>query len=98
MSVDVNELEVKNNPERHRFEIVLDDKVAMVGYRMAGNTIVFTHTEVPPEFEGMGIGSKLARHVLDYAKTQGYRVHAQCPFISGYISRHPEYQSITNGY
>lgn len=98
MAVDVNELEVKNNPEHHRFEIVLDDKVAMVGYRMTGNTIVFTHTEVPPEFEGMGVGSKLARHVLDYAKAQGHRVHAQCPFIAGYIRRHPEYQSITNGY
>jgi predicted GNAT family acetyltransferase len=98
MEIDVNTLEVKQNPERHRFEIVVDDKVALVGYRMTGSTIVFTHTEVPPEFEGMGIGSKLARFVLDYAKAQGYRVLAQCPFIAEYIRRHPEYQSITQGY
>ena len=98
MAVDVNELDVKNNPERHRFEIVIGDKAAFTGYRMTGNTIIFTHTEVPPEFEGMGIGSKLARFVLDYAKAQGYRVQAQCPFIAAYIRRHPEYQSITNGY
>jgi predicted GNAT family acetyltransferase len=98
MEIDVSTLEVKQNLEKHRFEIVVDDKVAMVGYRMVGSTIVYTHTEVPPEFEGKGVGSKLARFVLDYAQAQGYRVQAQCPFIAEYVRRHPEYQPITNGY
>jgi predicted GNAT family acetyltransferase len=98
MTVNVNELEVQHHPERNRFEVMIDDKVAWVNYRTAANQINFTSTEVPPEFEGMGIGSKLARFVLDYAKAQGYRVQANCPFIAAYIRRHPEYQSITNGY
>ncbi len=98
MEINVDELEIKNNPEHNRFEMVIGDKMAEVAYQIAGKNIIFTHTEVPPEFEGMGVGSKLARHVLDYAAAEGYKVQALCPFISAYVRRHPEYQANTWGY
>lgn len=98
MAIDTNRLEIVNNAAERRFEVVIDGKVAMVEYMRAGNNIIYTHTEVPSEFEGMGIGGKLARFVLDYAKAEGLRVQALCPFIAAYVRKHPEYQSITWGY
>ena len=98
MTIDPNQLEVKNNPEAKRFEIVLDDKIALVEYMIAGKNMIFTHTEVPPEFEGMGVANKMAQVALDYAVSEGYKIQAVCPFISLYVQKHPEYQPITWGY
>src|SRR5262245_1609594 len=95
---DPNEIEVRNNPEAKRFEVIIDDKIAMVEYMIAGQNIIFTHTEVPPEFEGHGIANRMAYVALEYAKAQGYKVQPLCPFIKAYIQRHPEYLPITFGY
>ncbi|RMF40140.1 MAG: N-acetyltransferase, partial [Anaerolineae bacterium] len=54
----------------------------------------FTHTGVPEAIGGRGIGSKLARAGLKYARQQGYRVRPLCWFVAGYIQRHPEYQDL----
>ncbi|MCY1382812.1 GCN5-related N-acetyl-transferase [compost metagenome] len=50
------------------------------------------HTIVPPELEGKGIASTLAKYVLEYAKDNTLKVKPYCPFINAYIDRHPEYQ------
>ena len=88
-------MEVKHNPQAQRFEIELNGQLAVAEYRLEGQDIYFTHTEVPPSFEGRGIGSQLARTALDYAKEKGYTVHVLCSFIKGYIEQHPEYESLT---
>ncbi len=99
MNVNVESLTVERNEEQRRFEIALDGKVALADYHLreaADGTpeIVFPHTEVPPEFEGRGIGSKLVRGALDYAREQGLRVVPACPFVAAYIQRHEEYQDL----
>ncbi len=52
------------------------------------------HTEVPKELNGKGIGSALVRGLLDIARTQGLKVVPVCPFVSGYIAKHPEYADL----
>jgi uncharacterized protein len=98
MEIDLDQLEVKNNTEAKRFEIQLGDQLAMAEYMIAGKNIIFSHTEVPPEYEGQGVANKLAKVALDYARDEGYRVQALCPFIALYVRKHEEYQSITWGY
>jgi predicted GNAT family acetyltransferase len=64
-------------------------------YDVADDLIVFTHTEVDEESEGHGVGSALARGALDDVRTEGRRkVIAHCPFIKGWIERHPDYQDL----
>lgn len=46
---------IRHMPERHRFETQIEGKKAFLQYRLSEGTIAFTHTEVPPEFEGHGI-------------------------------------------
>ncbi|MDG4824352.1 GNAT family N-acetyltransferase [Asanoa sp. WMMD1127] len=86
---------VKDNPGRNRFEIVVDGQDAgFSAYRLRDGAITFTHTQIDPSFEGQGLGSKLARAALDESRARGLRVYAQCPFIAGYIDKHPEYADL----
>ncbi len=58
---------------------------------------MFTHTEVFPEFEGKGVGSRLATGALDDVRARGLKLTPQCPFISAYIKRHPAYADLVVG-
>jgi hypothetical protein len=89
LAVDVR---VADNPDAGRFEVRVDGELAgSAYYRMEGDAIAFTHTEVDDAFEGHGIGSKLASAALDDARARGFSVLPYCPFIRGYIAHHPEY-------
>lgn len=91
----MSDVQVKDNPEGSRFEAWIGDKLAgFAEYRMRPGTIVFTHTEVGDAFEGMGVGSALARGALDATRPTLLGVEPQCPFIKGYIDKHPEYQDL----
>jgi predicted GNAT family acetyltransferase len=87
-------LTVHHNEAANRFEVQQDGHLAELDYRRSGNQIIFTHTGVPAELEGRGIGSALARAGLEYAKEQGLAVVPLCPFVRGYIERKPEYQPL----
>lgn len=85
---------VRDNTERHRFELDIDGHIAFSNYKREGGTITILHTEVPKELSGRGIGSELARGVLDIVRAQGLTVQPLCPFVAGYIAKHPEYANL----
>jgi predicted GNAT family acetyltransferase len=59
--------------------------------------VVFIHTEVAPEFEGRGVGGALAKGALEDVRAGGqYDVIPLCPFIKGYIEKHPEYADLVH--
>lgn len=86
--------EVIDAPARKRFELDVEGTVAFVTYRMQDRTLVLLHTEVPSALSGKGIGSALAKGVLDEARRRGLKVEAQCEFMAAYIDRHPAYQDL----
>ena len=83
-------VEVRDNPEQHRFEVDLGDSTALAVYTLMTGKIMFTHTEVPPAHEGRGIGTALIRAGLDAARERGLEVIPTCPFFASYMKRHPE--------
>ena len=86
---------VRDNPEKHRFEIDLGDgSFAVAEYTLPAGKIMFTHTEVPPAREGQGLGSLLIRTALASARARGLEVIPVCPFFAAYIKRHPEEQDL----
>jgi uncharacterized protein len=99
MELNVEQLEVVNNEPEFRFEAKLPNgQYAFVEYMRAKANIIYTHTEVPSEYEGMGVANRLAFVVMEYAKDNDLKVQALCPFIDSYVKRHKEYQPITWGY
>lgn len=88
---------VRHNEAENRFECEMDGHLAVAEYRLAADSITFTHTIVPGPLEGRGIGSALARCALDAARDRELKVVPQCAFIKTYIDRHPEYQDLVDG-
>jgi predicted GNAT family acetyltransferase len=86
--------EVHDNQSASRFELDVDGHIAFAEYKLAPGIITFTHTVVPKELGGRGIGSILAKSVLGTARTHALKVVPQCEFIAGYIAKHPEFQDL----
>jgi predicted GNAT family acetyltransferase len=86
---------VEDNPAKHRFEILVDGALAgFTAYLPRGEVLIFTHTEVDPAFQNMGVGGALIRDTLDQVRARGGRVVPRCPFMSAYIAKHPEYADL----
>src|SRR6476660_3549183 len=78
-------------PDHHRYEISVDGQLAgFAVYHRRGGRIYLVHTEIDPAFEGQGLGSALARGVLDAERTIGEPLVPLCPFMRSYIDRHPD--------
>lgn len=90
-------MEVVDNTTENRFEILVDGKVAgFADYRLLPTKIVFTHTEVSPDYEGQGLASKLVGHALQASADAGLRVVPLCPYVAKYIQRHAEFQELVD--
>jgi predicted GNAT family acetyltransferase len=96
MNIEVEKLQVIHNTDANRFEIRVDGHLAELDYLRTGSVITFTHTAVPSALEGQGIGSKLVRAGLDYARENGLRVISLCWFVTRYMRRKPEYGDLVN--
>lgn len=87
-------LKVENNSAESRFEINLDGATALIAYKKKGEIYNLYHTEVPPQFEGKGVGSALAKGTLEQIKTEGAKIIPSCPFVKAYLKRHQEYEEL----
>jgi predicted GNAT family acetyltransferase len=89
--------DVIDRPDKSRFELPVAGDVAVAYYRLDGDRLTLTHTEVPQHLSGQGIGSRLAKGVFESLSAGGRKVVAECPFMAGYASRHPEYARLLDG-
>lgn len=88
---------VRNNPDRLRYELHDDDVVAgFIDYRIRNGQYWLVHTEISTGHAGTGAGSFLVRSTLDQLRERGVQVVPTCPFVGGWIRRHPEYQDIVD--
>jgi uncharacterized protein len=85
---------VRNNVALQRFELDVDGHTAVANYRLAPGVITFTHTEVPSELSGRGVGSTLVRGALELVRQQGLKVVSKCPFVSAFVAKHAEFSDL----
>jgi predicted GNAT family acetyltransferase len=92
----MTDVQVTDNEAEQRYEARVGGELAgSAYYDTADDLIVFTHTEVDDAFEGKGVGSALAKAALDDVRADGRRrVIPRCPFIKGWIDRHPDYRDL----
>lgn len=91
------DISIRNNPARHRYE--LRDGDAVIGrayWKMyeapAGPQRIFYHTVVDDAYAGQGLASRLARYALDDTIDAGFPIVPVCPYIAGWLRKHPDYQ------
>lgn len=85
---------VTDNRAEGRYELAEDGHLAIAAYSLHGDTITFTHTEVPPELGGRGVGGRLIGGALADVNKRGLRVVPACSFVRAYMDKHPETQPL----
>jgi predicted GNAT family acetyltransferase len=95
-TTDMHEsFECSDNASAHRFELRVGGTLAAYSeYNVLENGLLFTHTEVLPQYEGRGLGSAIARYALDHAREASLPVIPVCQFMAGFLRKHPEYQDL----
>ena len=90
-------MDVVENTGESRFELTLDGGTALVAYRRDGERLVLVHTEVPTQFAGQGVGSRLAKGVFELLRASGRKAVVRCEFLKGWVAKHPEYDDVVDG-
>jgi hypothetical protein len=91
------EILVRDAPDRSRFEIIVDGRVAGFSeYHSRPGRIVFTHTEVDGAYQGRGLAGRLIRAALDASRRKGLEVTPRCPYVADFIRRHPDYLDLVD--
>ena len=86
---------VSDNSSEDRYEVSSDGELAGFAiYRRRPGIIAFVHTEIDDRFEREGLGTRLVHDALDDARRESLAVLPFCPFVNGYIKRHPEYRDL----
>jgi len=86
----MTDLKIGNNALASRFELPLSGGLAVLDYRIEGDTVFLLYVEVPAAEQGHGIAGKLSHAALEFARDNGLNVVPRCPFIAAYMRRHPE--------
>lgn len=95
MSSGDESIEIIDNAERHRYEVLADGNVAgFLEYSVDGDVVAMPHTVVDRAFSGHGLAGMLARRALDDAAAAGRTVVPTCPFVARWIAKHPEYERL----
>lgn len=85
---------VKLESDQRRFVIHDEQGTGELRYNIIGSQIILEHTEVSPALRGRGVATSLARAALEYARANELTVIPVCPFVIGYLARHPEYHNL----
>lgn len=82
---------VRDNAEQGRYEVWVDDERAgFTDYRLSGERIAFTHTEVADAFGGRGLARKLVADALSDARRRGLGVLPFCPYVRKVIAENTD--------
>lgn len=92
----MNDVTIRPNPERHRFEVRSgDDVIGKAVYKEydagAAPQRIFYHTVINDEYGGQGLAGKLARVALRETVEAGRAIVPVCPFTKKYLRKHPEF-------
>jgi predicted GNAT family acetyltransferase len=90
------DVQVTNNTAQNRFEVTLNGETAFAEYQLVSHGIILPHTVVPTAFEGQGIASALAVAAFGYAREHDLKVIPTCPFMAGWVKKHPEWHDIVH--
>jgi len=83
------------NADKERYEITVDGTLA--GFTEAhprGDFLLFSHTEIHPEFEGHGLATEVIRSALDDVRARGLKIRATCPFVRAFLDKHEDYRDL----
>lgn len=88
-------MSIEVNTGENRYDIIVDGKPAgFLETSSQPGTVLFTHTEISPEFSGQGLAGKLVGTALEDVRAQGKSVLPYCSYVRSFIAKHREYEDL----
>ena len=87
-------IQVRDNPDKGRFELDLGGQVVFARYARHGSVRVIPHVEAPPALRGTGAAGQLIAAMMEVARTEGLKVRPLCSYASVWMRRHREYHDL----
>lgn len=91
-------MEIQHEDQKKKGAFFIEDgggRVAQIQYfQSAPSEITAYHTEVDERLRGQKIGDKLVAALVCYARDNGLKVVATCPFAKKVIDRTPEFRDV----
>ena len=89
--------DVVENIRLRRFELPITGEImAAAYYQVESGKVMLVHTEVPSEFSGQGVASRLAQGTFALLRKTGRKAILRCPFMSWFFERHPDYADVVD--
>lgn len=86
------EVTVRDNTEKHRFEVYEgEERAGHSVYKDLGDQRIFFHTKVFDVFGGKGLASVLTREALAQSIAAGKRIVPVCPYVVKWIEGHHDF-------
>jgi len=95
MNQELAQIDLYLNEDSHRLEMNIEGHIAYVEYEIKPDYWELTHTLVPEELAGRGVGKVLAEKVFSYLEANNRKVKVYCPFLIKYLSKNPEWKKVT---
>lgn len=70
------------------------DRKAELTWQARGEARIADHTFTPPEARGKGIAAKLVEALVEDAKSEGFKIVPQCPYVEALFRKRPEWSDL----
>lgn len=87
-------LEIVHDKENMRFTLDINGEIAKVDYSLSGSKMYLTHSEVPYNLRGKGIGKVLVEKTFEQLTKEGYKAVAVCSYIRAVAKRSDHWKTI----
>lgn len=69
--------------------------IAELTYFRSGDAeMTIDHTEIDDKLRGEGIGGDLIAEAVKFARAEGLKIKATCPYAAKVLAKHPEYEDV----
>lgn len=87
-------VKIAHEPENDRFVTRIDGRESRIEYAERGDILDLVSTFVHPDDRGRGVGERLVKRALEYAREHDRTVIPTCWFVGTVLERHPEYRDL----
>jgi uncharacterized protein len=89
------EIATEHDADHRRYVALLDGvPIGEAVYRDTEEGRVFTHSEIVPEHEHHGYGTRMVRAALDDTRSAGIKPIGQCSMVRNFLAEHPDYTRV----
>jgi predicted GNAT family acetyltransferase len=88
----MSDVRTDHDEANSRYLLTLDgQEIGELVYREHDGARIFVHSEVLPEHEGQGYGTRMVQAGLDDTRAAGLRIVGRCSMVRHFLAEHPDY-------